>query len=267
MKKKTPLIVAGILLLLIIVAGGIVAITRNGSSEPVVESEPTKKRANDPINTLPVAERPVLSIKPEADGRNVTISIVSQKKSATEVEYELEYQAGSLLQGAFGKIAIDALPISEKILLGSCSAGGACTYHTEVQGGTLLTRYTDDPTYTLKSDWRYFDNSAKSSEIASRDAKFQLTSPEIAKQRYIIVFNAPGYPDGLEGTIVSDLYSLNSSSTLKGTADLTLRASEEGATHIAVWDGAEWTYIEATVDGKTLTAEVPLAQQYLAVTK
>ncbi|HNQ16949.1 MAG TPA: hypothetical protein PKJ26_01340 [Candidatus Woesebacteria bacterium] len=265
MNKK--ILIPSIVGLLVLVIVGIVVFSRTGKSDQTTETTPTKKMAPEQVNTIPVAERPFIQIHPESDGRNVTLTVVSLKKTASETEYELEYQAGSLLQGAFGKLSLASLPSSVKILLGSCSAGGACTYHTDIQGGTLLTRYADDSKYALKSEWRYFDNTTKSPEVASKDAKFQLTSPELAKQRYSIVFNTPGYPDGLEGTVVSEIFSLETSSTLKGDGDLTLRANQEGVTHVAVWDGAEWSYIVATVEGKTITAEVPLAPLYLAVTK
>ncbi len=265
MNKK--ILIPAVIALLVLVIGGVFVFSKIGKSTPAADTTPTKKSAPEQVNTIPVAERPFIQIHPESDGRNVTLTVVSLKKSASETEYELEYQAGTLLQGAFGKLSLESLPSSIKILLGSCSAGGACTYHTDIQGGTLLTRYADETKYALKSDWRYFDNTTKSAEVASKDAKFQLTSPELAKQRYSIVFNTPGYPEGLEGAVVSEIYALETSSALKGTGDLTIRANQDGATHVAVWDGAEWSYVTATVDGKTITTEVPLAVAYLAVTK
>lgn len=263
MSKKIviPLVV---LVLLALGIGGFFLLRKSNTTE-TAETQPGKKIVVEEVNTLPVAERPYLKLHPEADGHNVTFTIESQKKTATEAEYELEYQAGTLLQGAFGKVDLAQLPSSTKILLGSCSAGGACTYHTDVQGGTLLTRYSDTKNFALKSEWRYFDNATKSPDIASKDAKFQLSSPELAKQRYMIVFNTPGYPEGLEGTPASEIFSLETSSALSGKGTLSLRADQEGVTKIAVWDGAEWQYVDGTGDGKTVTAEVPLAMLYVAV--
>ncbi len=265
MNKK--ILIPAVIVVIILVIGGVFAFSQMGKSTPPTDTAPTKKAAPEQVTTIPVAERPFIQIRPESDGRNLTLTVVSLKKPAVETEYELEYQAGSLLQGAFGKLALTSLPSSVKILLGSCSAGGACTYHTDIQGGTLLTRYEDETKYALKSEWRYFDNKTKSPDVASKDAKFQLTSPELAKQRYSIVFNTPGYPEGLEGAVASELYSLETTGPIKGKGTLTLRANQDGATHIGVWNGTEWSYVEATADGKTLTAEVPLAMLYLAVVK
>lgn len=265
MNKK--FLIPAIVGLVVLLIAGVAVVTKFGKPDNSSEPASTKKVAPEQVNTIPVAERPFITIHPESDGRNLTLTVVSLKKTATETEYELEYQAGSLLQGAFGKLSLAELPSSVKILLGSCSAGGACTYHTDIIGGTLLTRYSAETKYALKSEWRYFDNKTKSPDVASKDAKFQLTSPELAKQRYSIVFNTPGYPDGLEGTLASEIFSLETTSVIKGKADLTIRANQEGATHVAVWDGVEWSYVQGTVDGKTITAEVPLAMLYLAVVK
>lgn len=261
-KKLIPLI--GVILVLL-VAGGVFAFTQlrgdDGENQP---QQTQKKRVAEPTNVIPVDQRPYLSISP-VDARNLSLAVISIKKPAEAVEYELEYQAGTLLQGAFGELELGTLPASKSILLGSCSAGGACTYHEDVQGGSLLTRFSGPENYALKSDWRYFDNQAKDTAIGSKDAKFQLESTSLATHRYLIVFNNAGYPEGLEGAPISDPYSLSSSANLTGTGTLTIRANEEGGTKIMGWDGEEWQEFETTVDGKELTAEVDLMELYIAV--
>lgn len=262
--KKMIGIVVGVIVLLGII--GAVFALRTPKEEPVVEEKPKKSRISEPTNIIPVEERPYLKIMPLADGRNVEIVVESLKKPATDVDYELEYQAGSLLQGAFGAINIASLPAKTKILFGSCSAGGACTYHEDVQGGNLLTRFSGaDETYALKSDWRYFDNKAKETEFSSKDAKFQITSPALANVRYLVIFNTAGYPEGLKGDVLSEPYSLTASSNLAGKATLTMRANEEGELKIAGWDGKTWQEFEGVVDGKMIEAEVELMELYVVV--
>jgi hypothetical protein len=231
------------------------------------DSRRERSRIADPVNVLPVAERPYLQISPLPDGRNLELIVKNVKKAADEVEYELEYQAGSLLQGAFGNLALSEGTQQAKILLGSCSAGGACTYHEDVKGGTLLTRFSGLDRYALKSDWRYIDNRARENQLSSKDAKFQLTSKELATQRFMVIFNTPGYPMDLPGTPVSDPYSLAVSANLKGTGSLTIRANEEGNLSVMGWDGQKWQEFSGTVEGKTITAEVPLLELYIAVKK
>ncbi len=261
-KKKLSLVI-GLVVVLILGIGGF-AYTRMKQPAPAPGKETsTKKRISEPVNIIPAAERPVVYIWP-VDSRNLSIEVASIKKPASQTEYELEYQAGTLLQGAFGSIELGALPARTKILLGSCSAGGACTYHTDIKGGTLLTRFSGGAeSYALKADWKYFDG--KETQISSKDGKFQLDSKALARLPFVIIFNGYGYPEGVKGTVVSEPYTLTSASSLTGTGNLTLRASEGGATAIMGWDGAKWHEFKATVDGKMLTAQVDLMQLYVAV--
>lgn len=263
--KNKKILTIGAILLIIFGVGGWLVFSRGNNTTPSEEAS-NKKRISEPTNVITVAERPYLKIMPLADGRNIEIVVENIKKSAAEAEYELEYQAGTLLQGAFGSINIATLPATEKILLGSCSAGGACTYHEDVRGGSLLTRFSGtEESYALKSDWRYFDNKAKETEFSSKDDKFQIVSDDLSTQKFLVIFNTAGYPEGLSGEVVSDPYSLTSSSALKGTAQLTMRSSEEGELKIMGWDGKEWIEFEGTVDGKMIDSAVDLMELYVVV--
>lgn len=265
--KQQKVIAAVMLVVLILVGGGVFAFTRQSKPTGEQTQQTTqKKKVSEPVNQIAVSERPYVQIIPQADGRNLELQVNTTPKPAESAEYELEYQAGTLLQGAFGLIELESLPGSAKILLGSCSAGGACTYHTDVKGGTLVLKFSGPENYALKQDWRYFDNwGNKETQFASKDAKFQLDSKDLAKQRFIVVYNSPGYPEGVTGTVVSEPYSLTGSTALTGKAELTMRANEEGALKIMGYNGSTWKAFETTVDGKTATATVDLMELYLVV--
>jgi hypothetical protein len=265
---KQPQVLAGaMLLVLVLVGGGVFALTRqNKPAEEQTQQTTQKKKVSEPVNQIAVAERPYVQILPQADGRNLELQVNTTPKPAESAEYELEYQAGTLLQGAFGLVELESLPSKVKILLGSCSAGGACTYHTDVKGGSLVLKFSGPENYALKQDWRYFDNwGNKETQFASKDAKFQLDSKELAKQRFIVVYNSPGYPEGVTGTVVSEPYSLTGSSAMTGKAEVTMRANEEGNLTIMGYDGSAWNSFETTVDGKTATATVDLMELYVVV--
>jgi hypothetical protein len=264
-KPQLPVIIGVVVLALLVVVGGVFAVKRMRGGTEATPQEQAKKKKAEPLNVIAVADRPYLKIVPAADGRNITLAVDTVKKPATAMEYELEYQSGTQLQGAFGELELGTLPAEFKILLGSCSAGGACSYHEDVKGGTLLTKFTGPENYALKSDWRYFDNKAKATEISSTDAKFQLESSDLSAVRYLIVFNTAGYPAGLTGTPVSDPYSLTSSSTLNGEGTLSMRAAEDGEFTIMGWNGTGWTEFDTTMDGKTATATVELMELYILV--
>jgi hypothetical protein len=268
-QKKRMMIVAGVIALFVIAAIGVAAFVVTRKKEAPAEAAPVeekRKKKTDQINTIPVTERPFIELKPTGTGKNILLSINELKKPAESVEYELEYQAGELLQGAFGTLELGSLPATKDILFGSCSAGGACTYHQNVQGGTLVTRFSGTNSYALKSDWRYIENRAREKAISSKDAKFQIESAEIGKQGVLVVFNTPGFPDTPPGTVISEVYSLTTGGTLKGSAKVSIRANEEAeGAKIAVWNGSSWKTVDATAEGKQFSATVDLGSVYTVV--
>jgi hypothetical protein len=267
--KSFPKIWLAIGLVLIgIIGGGVWWLQTN--SKPISEIAPVaKKKLSLPLNVIPESDRPFVSVEPVADGRNVIIKVTQLKKIATEAEYELEYQAGSLLQGAFGTIKLDKIPSETKLLLGSCSAGGACTYHTDVQGGSLLMRYTGPESFALKTDWKYIENKTKETAFSSKDGKFQVSAPALAKEKLMIISNSPGYPADPKAPVVSEHYNLALATPVTGKLKLSIRAREEGKLTIQGWNGQSWVSFPTTIakdDTKMAEAEVEPMALYL-VTK
>ena len=270
-KNQRNMLMIGIIIgtVLLVGIGSTVAFLnfKNSSTTATPTPEPPKRRIVEPTNIIPVEERPVVFLTPEADGRNLTLRVDSIKKPATNVEYALEYQAGELLQGVNGALELANLPAKTTQLMGSCSAGGKCSYHENVKGGTLLLRFLGAENYALKQDWKYIANKAKETAFSSKDAKFQLESPDLAKTPYLIIYNSPGYPEGVEGTVVSDPYSFQRSTTTPGKAKLTMRATETGELVIAGFDGTTWKEFTGTIDDKMITADVDLLDLYVVLKK
>lgn len=261
-KKLLPII--GVVLLVII--GGIFMFTRSSKTETPQEDPALKKRKiSEPVNIIELSQRPYITISPNSDGRNLTIQVDAIKKAATQVEYELEYKSGSLQQGVFGSLSLGTLPASTRQLMGSCSAGGSCTYHENVTGGSLVTRFIGTENYALKTEWRYIENTEKEIQMGSTDAKFQMTSNELSKVTRAIIGDASGLPEEVEGDIVSAPYFLATVPNVTGKAELTMRANEEGNLKIMGWNGTAWTEFEGSVEGKSITATVDLMQVYVVV--
>lgn len=264
MAKKQLLIIIAVIVGLSILAGGGWLVAKQLTQQPETASKSTRKQFTAPTNVIAVTERPYVYLQPHADGRNISLHINQLNKAADNVEYELEYQSGSLLQGAFGQIALSSLPANAKVLLGSCSAGGACTYHEDVQGGSLLLKFDGSDPYALKQDWRYLSLNKESNIIASRDAKLQLESSEFAKAGYAIIYNTPGLPSGTTGTIASEAYAVQTTVQPSKDLSLTLRANEEGELQLWGYQAGKWEKLTAETSGKTISATVPLMEIYVA---
>lgn len=262
--KKMVIILSAIAALLVLI--GIFFLVKNRGANQESQEQGKKKTVLEPKNIILIEERPYVVLSPVAGGRDIDITVVEVKKPATEVEYELEYQSGTLLQGFQEVLSLETLPATTRKLFGSRSAGGAVTYHEDIKGGSLQLRFIGPENYVLKQDWRYFENENGASEFSSKDAKFQITSDDLADLDLILIYNTPGYASGLEGTPVSEPYSLTSDKTLSGQAEIVIRANEEGELKLMGYDGSEWQEIESVVDGKTVTADdAQLMDLYIVV--
>lgn len=264
MNKKFVIPIALVVLILLLAGAGY-AYMRSKNNSSTQDQATNTKKVLEPVNQLAINERPYLRIMPEADGHYITLVVEELKKPATELEYELEYQSGTLLQGFQGLLQLDNLPTEDTKLMGSKSAGGAVTYHEDIKGGNILTRFMGEEKYVLKQDWRYFDNKTKETEFSSKDAKFQIESKDLASQRFLIIFNSPGYPGKPEGRVVSETYTLDGASALKGQGTLSLVAKEEGNLTILGYNGKSWQKFDTKSEGKTASATVDLMQTYLVV--
>ncbi len=267
MNSKMFLIGGGVVLALLIMIGGVFAYSKMQKASNTTTQTTQKKKVVAPTNVIPVAERPYVEIDP-VDVHNISLKVNSTNKAADSVDYEIEYQTDSSLEGAQGNIVLSSLPASAKILLGSCSAGGACRYHTGVLGGTLLLKFNGAQNYSLKQEWNYIINADKGTQFSSKDAKFQLDSKDMSVQPTVIVYNSPGYPKNLPGTAISDPYSLATMSPLKGTGTLVMRSTEDAPNAVIMgWDGKAWKEFASKVDGKSVTATVDLLPLYIVIKK
>ena len=273
MKKYLPVI---IIVVVILIVGGIAAFFLLSSNKSQPES---RKKITEPVNIVPVSDRPYTTLSPTSKGKHpagteVEITVHNPTLGATEAEYELEYQAGSLLQGAFGSIdfTIDKPPASKVILLGTCSAGGKCDYNKDVSGGTLLLRLSGgEQTFAVKGEWTYQLMSKREGRFSSRDSKFRVDVGKkgLPASTYVIVIQTMGLPAPVEGALIGGPYHITAgeNKSIK-TAELTLRLSEdvEAATLLG-WTGSSWKQYQSTVTDKTLTATIDRLTTFVAISE
>ncbi|NLG06319.1 MAG: hypothetical protein GX559_01325 [Candidatus Pacebacteria bacterium] len=265
-KKKIIFIVIAVLLL---IAGGSFFYIKNKQNKEQDTPDNVKQKISPKVNIIPVSERPYMQLSPNADGHHITISVLELKKPATSLNYEMEYQTGSMLQGFQGMLKLDQLPISDKKLFGSQSAGGAITYHEDIKGGSFLAEFMGPEDYAVKSNWRYFTNNKRESEFQSQDTKFTIANDSLSAYSYLIIFNNPGYPGEIEGELISDIYSLSAEKSLKTLSSeftVTFSSKEEQA-QILGYDGNDWQEIETLQSDGLATASSALMDAYVLIKK
>jgi len=145
------------------------------------EETEQKQKLTLPNNVIPGAERPYLSIEPLADGRNVEITIHNLKKDAQEMEYELEYQAGTLLQGAFGTLDLASLPATAQMSRAApCSPDIRAVVsptRLNLTGSTLIT-VPEKPLTALKMPSSRLTAAISASNVISLFSTPQVTQRE-----------------------------------------------------------------------------------------
>lgn len=219
------------------------------SAAPTASPTPRARKVDVNVNQEPIANRPFVNLSARADAHAVELNLISVKKPSSTLEYEIEYDSGSLVQGAFGEITgLNNLPTTKEILLGSCSTGGKCTYNPDVTGGTLTLRF-GNPDYTLKNEWSFAESAKAGNNFTSRDGKFTLdTTKAKLKTGAVIIFLSPGYPGTFNSEIVSGPYTVGSSSTISVPVTVSMRVtSDVTSAALMGWDGSTWKELSTKI--------------------
>ena len=271
MKKILPIIIV------LLIFGGIGVFWFLGWGKGKPSAPKATPKSNEPVNTIDIKDRPFVTLAPTLGGKHpagqeVTLTLHNVTLGATSVEYELEYQAGTLIQGAFGTIDLtkETPPVAKDLLFGSCSTGGKCAYHKDVSGGTLTLRFKgSQQNFNLKSDWNLQTMADRAGKFSSRDGKFQIDTGTsgLSAGALVIMIQTMGLPKPVTGEILSGPYGIfTNNQKLSGTAQLTLRLNQDtSSAKLLGWDGKAWKEYKSTLSDKTLTATIDRLTTFIAI--
>ena len=249
---KKPAIIAIVSIVLVLIVGVVIFKKLNTKTSKTVETDTTQDL---PINTLPLSERPFITLSPDSTGRSLDISI-SKAPTKGSMEYEMIYNASGKQEGALGSIYLgtEIQPIVKSILLGSKSGGGKITYHEGVTGGSITLTYDET---RLKESWNYLHFAPDDPSVSSTDGKFNVTFAKTAmkKDAVVIVMKTFGYPT-LEGKVVSGPYGFFTQTPLKGTSQVAIKlpAGDHINPTIFEWNGTAWKKLVTKLNKDELTA-------------
>jgi len=252
MKKSTIITLVAVLLVFIL---GAIFFFKKSGTKPGKVVEETKVEL--PINTIPLEERPFITLSPDSTGRSLDISL-SGAPSEGSMEYEMIYNASGKQEGALGSIYLgtEKQPIIKSILLGSKSGGGKITYHEGVTGGSITVTYGET---RLKESWNYLHFDPTDPSISSTDGRFSITMSKTAlkKDSVIITMKTFGYPK-LDGKVVAGPYGYFTQIPIKGAAsvELKLPAGEHVNPIIHEWSGTAWKKLVTKLKDDTVSAPV-----------
>lgn len=274
MKKFLPLI---ILVVVIAVIGGVFFFLN--TKKAAAPAAPVRTPNPEPVNLIDLKDRPYVTLGPKVGsrhplGQELTMVLHSVTLGSKSVEYELEYQSGSLLQGAFGTIDLTTSqpPTTKDMLLGSCSTGGKCAYNPNVEGGTLTLHYKGgQQDFAVRGEWSLGKMTDRQGQFSSRDGKFQVDIGKtgLSTTTVVTVFQTLGLPAPVKGDVLAGPYGVfTNDQKPKGKVQLTLRLSQDVTTATLLgWTGTSWKEYKSTVANKTLTATVDSLTTFVATSK
>lgn len=266
-QRKKLIFLVSIIALLVLGAFYFINRQRSSLADQSTPLEPTSVPL--PVNLLPVAKRPFVTLEPLPGRNELQLTIHNLPEPADSVEVTLEYDRNKgVLDAVLKQFPLTNLPLIETLFLGSKSAGGATTYHDDVIGGSMTLKFKGSNPYTLKVPWRYSDTQKSYAQLSTTDAFFQVDLEKPITQTKVIVMQSPGAPEALPGELIAGPYLIRTVGPLPvTTATVALRLpSESPSATLYGWDETNWLKLEATIEGKTVKYSGPLYSVY-AVTQ
>lgn len=200
-------------------------------------------------STLPLAERPYITLLPGADGHRASLTI-DKIKDAKTIEYQIVYEAaaetGDLVERG---IFADFIPVtgpsytSGDKLFGSASSGKE-RLDKDVQGTQLIVRLKNDTTKVrYETEWRIYSGSKK---IDFGDGKFVVEGNLSTKYSYILM-QTVGIPKEINGEIIGGPYAVFTRSEEPVKATITIQTDVASPTaRVFGWDSKSSDWKEIT---------------------
>lgn len=242
-----------------IVIAAVVGIIFIKNRVPQTTTPPVEEEVDLPINTIPVSERPFITLSPDQSGRSLDL-YVSGAPTEGELEYELVYQTVEVQEGVFGRLDLEneKQPVIKSLLLGSKSAGGKVTYHEGVTGGTVTVTYG---TTRLKESFSFLKFDPKDPTLLSTDGRFvaTLTKTALKEGTRVLTMKTFGYSKaGLPeaAKVLAGPYHIAYATAPKGEIEVEVKlpAGEHVNPTLYGWDGKSWTKLVTKLNKDSLTA-------------
>lgn len=257
--KKILLFIIPVIVLALLGVGVYFAFfkTERKEDKTAIQAPPSVKR----VNELALTKRPYVALLPHPNlSRCSGADLIIENLQLNEklAEYELEYTAGSLIQGVFGRRDLTQAGSFQPLEFGTCSRG-KCKCDQDISGGSLTLEFTGgDEDYTLKSDFTLGIIGEIEGDLISTDARLQIeVAKAFARGTPVIVMKGMGLPDEVEGEVVVGPYQIFAPRAIsaKGDFKVTLQTQEEG--RLMFWNGKLWQDLEVQISENKLTATMP----------
>jgi len=246
MKKLAPVIVI-ILAILLIITG---LLFKKKSSNPLSLEDQEAAGARLVINQLDQDKRPFTILSQHSTGKLLAFYLenTSYIEGAT---IDLEYLSGDLLKGARSTLESPISdPFAKAFLLGSCSAGGKCSFDKDLISGSLklkLRVQDESDIHVLKGDYSFVDG-----KTTTTDGR--VTYTPTGNPTGEILLNTLGLPEKPESNI--ELYPLAITSTGSQAIKGELEIRKTGITKVLIYTTSGYQELDAVITEDTVTIDL-----------
>ncbi len=212
-------------------------------------SGPTPTTRKQLINILPIKDRPFVALFPHQSGKLITLYF-DKPGQAQNITIDLEYLSGNALKGGRTGIEGSTFPHTQAFLLGSCSAGGKCSFDTDITSGTIKTKLEIGPDlHLLKSNFVFISKDS----LATTDQKAALELSGKSKAN-LILSETHGYLGQTDQEAAAEPLAITSTSADLITGTLSLLAPD--ASKVLLFDGSSYKEINSRKDGDKLIIDL-----------
>ncbi|OGD63297.1 hypothetical protein A2160_02260 [Candidatus Beckwithbacteria bacterium RBG_13_42_9] len=212
------------------------------------------------VNELEFSKRPYVALLPHPDPSScsgVDMVIENLKNNETLAEYELEYNAGPMIQGVFGRRDFTQKVTSHQpLLFGSCSRN-KCKCDENITGGKLTLDFTAQEDYSLFSDFT-MQIIGQSDKLNSTDARLVVDpGSALPKSTQVIIMNTMGLPGELNGEVILGPYGIFPPKGIvaRGEMAVTLQTKEAGK--LMFWGGQAWQELKTEINDDKVSGILP----------
>lgn len=246
MKKFTPILIALPVLLLVIL--GFVFLKK--SNKPVSIEDQESAGARLVINQLDQDKRPFTILSQHPSGKLLSLYL-ENTSYIEEATVDLEYLSGDLLKGAKSTLESPvADPFAKAFLLGSCSAGGKCSFDKDLVSGSIklkLKIQDESDIHVLKGDYSFVDG-----ETTTTDGR--LTYTPVGNPIGEILLNTIGLPEKPEGKL--ELYPFAITSTNSQAIKGEIEIRKQGISKVLLYSSSGYQKLDATISEDTVTIKL-----------
>lgn len=215
MKKLLPLILlfGGILVL-----GAVFFFIAKSTKET-----PAPEEESEIAPEVVLADRPIATLTPSADGHWLVMNIDQIKITAKSLDYELLYSLpDGRTQGVPGSINLAGSELIERKLLLGSESSGKFRYDDGVTQGTLTLKFRNDQGKLVAKFATVWHLQGSVADITSVDGKLKLTLKKAPTKTFFITMETFGLPDGAPEGVTAGPWGIFSSASTKlsGTLDL-----------------------------------------------